>query len=91
MTRLAAIDARHRLIEAVTVEFVERDLLDLGNFVESRWTELEGCVFHDPHPLIAFSRQFRELVLDLLAARLDFFYLLFELIASGESGLELFV
>ena len=32
MTSDAAVDARHRLIEEVTIEFIERDLLNLGYF-----------------------------------------------------------
>ncbi len=36
MASYAAVDARHRLIEAVTVEFIERDLLNLGVFYRMR-------------------------------------------------------
>ena len=55
MASLTAVDPRNRLIEAITVEFLHHGLLDLGNFVERHWTELDGRILHHPLPSIALS------------------------------------
>src|SRR3989304_4855631 len=59
---------RPGVIETSAVEFLERYLLDLGNLIESKRTELERNVVHHPRPFIALRREFAELVLDFLGA-----------------------
>src|SRR6185503_907625 len=90
MASLATIDARDRLIETVSVELIERDLLNLGNLVEGERTEFEGRILHHPDPLIALASELANFVLDLFAARSDLFYFLFELIAFHPRRFELF-
>ena len=71
---LAAIDARYRLIEAITVKLIERHLLNLGNLVGTHRTELERRVFHHPDPFVPLRRHLGEFVFDFLGAGLDLFY-----------------
>src|SRR5690349_11706155 len=62
MARLATIHPRHRLIEAIAIEFVECDLLNFWNLVKRERPDLESVVFHDADPLIPVRRHLGELV-----------------------------
>ncbi len=73
MAGLAAIHSRHRLVEAVAVEFVKRNLLDLRDFEEAQGTELERHVLLDSDPLVPFTGHLAEFDLDFLGAGLDLF------------------
>src|SRR5512145_1780934 len=76
----ATVNPRYRLIEAVAVELVQRDLLDLGYFGQRQWPELDRGVVHHPDPFVPFRRQLGEFILDVLGARPDFLYFFLELI-----------
>ena len=73
MAGLAAIDSRHRLVEAIAVELIEGNLLDLGDFEESHGTKLERHVLLDSDPLVPFSGHLAKFGLDLFGAGLDLF------------------
>src|SRR5215204_4394902 len=89
MATLTAVDSSNRLIEAITVEFLHHGLLDLRNFVERHWTELEGRVLHHPSPSIALGAQLANLSLNFLAARIDLLDLFSEVIALLARGFQL--
>src|SRR5687767_8802153 len=73
MASLAAIDARHRLIEAIAVELIEGNLLDFGDFEESHGTELKRHVLLYPDPFVPLAGHFGKFILDFLGAGLDLF------------------